>query len=41
MNQNRCPSIDKNSGDCSQLGEKQWQTIPAEKVGNRFESRFE
>jgi hypothetical protein len=41
MNQNPCPSIDKNSEDCPQLGEKQWQTIPAEKSGNRFESRFE
>ncbi len=41
MNQNPCPSIDKNSGDCPQLGEKQWQTIPAEKTENRFESRFE
>jgi hypothetical protein len=27
--------------DCPQLGEKQLQTIPAEKAGNRFESRFE
>ena len=40
-NQNPCPPTDKISEDCLQLGEKQWQTIPAEKAGNRFESRFE
>src|SRR6266436_7437907 len=27
-NPNPCNPIDKNSGDCPQLGEKQWQTIP-------------
>jgi hypothetical protein len=37
MNQNPCPSIDKNSGDCPQLGEKQWQTIPAEKAEDGVE----
>jgi hypothetical protein len=41
MNQNPCLSPDKTLADCPQLGEKQWQTIPAEKAGNRFESRFE
>ena len=41
MNQRRCPSTDKTLTDCPELGEKQWQTIPAEKSGNRFESRFE
>jgi hypothetical protein len=41
MNQHTCPSTDKTLADCRQLDEKQWQTIPAEKVGNRFESRFE
>jgi hypothetical protein len=40
-NQNPCPPIDKISEDCLQLGEKQWQRIPAEKAKNRFESRFE
>lgn len=40
-NQNPCVPTDKVSEDCPQLGEKQWQTIPAEKAGNRFESRFE
>jgi hypothetical protein len=40
-NQNPCPPIDKISEDCLQLGEKQWQTIPAEKAKSRFESRFE
>ncbi len=41
MNQNPCPSTDKTLADCPQLGEKQLQTIPAEKAENRFESRFE
>jgi hypothetical protein len=41
MNQHTCPFTDKTLADCRQLDEKQWQTIPAEKVGNRFESRFE
>src|SRR4029077_6948342 len=41
MNQHTCPSTDKTLADCRQLDEKQWQTIPAEKVGNRFEARFE
>ena len=40
-NQNPCPPIDKTLADCLQLGEKQWQTIPAEKAKSRFESRFE
>jgi hypothetical protein len=40
-NQNPCAPTDKISEDCPQLGEKQWQTIPAEKAQNRFESRFE
>ena len=39
MNQHTCPSTDKTLADCPQLGE--WQTIPAEKAENRFESRFE
>ena len=38
-NQNPCPPTDKTLADCLQLGE--WQTIPAEKAENRFESRFE
>jgi hypothetical protein len=38
---NPCRPTDKISVDCHQLGEKQSQTIPAEKAGNRFESRFE
>ena len=37
MNQHPCPSTDKTLGDCPQLGEKQWQRIPAEKAANRFE----
>jgi hypothetical protein len=41
MNRHPCPPTDKISEDCPKLGEKQWQTIPAEKSGNRFESRFE
>ena len=41
MDQHRCPSIHKNLADCPELGETQWQTNPAEKTGNRFESRFE
>jgi hypothetical protein len=40
-NQNPCPPIDKISEDCLQLGEKQWQRIPAEKAKNGLESRFE
>ena len=40
-NQNPCAPADKISENCPQLGEKQLQTIPAEKAGNRFESRFE
>jgi hypothetical protein len=40
MNQRRCPTTDKIWPDCPELTEKQWQAIP-EKVGNRFESRFE
>jgi hypothetical protein len=35
------PPIDKISEDCLQLGEKQWQRIPAEKAKNGLESRFE
>ena len=34
MNQNPCPPTDKISEDCLQLGEKQWQRIPAEKAKN-------
>src|SRR5262249_37994605 len=41
MNQRRCPTTDKIWPDCPELTEKQWQAIPAEKAGNRFESRFE
>jgi hypothetical protein len=41
MNQHRCPPTDKTLADCPELGEKQWQEIPAEKAGNRFESRFD
>jgi len=41
MNQRRCPSAEKTLADCSELGEKQWKEIPAEKAGNRFESRFD
>jgi hypothetical protein len=41
MNQRRCPSDDKTLTDCPELGEKQWQEIPVEKAGNRFESRFD
>ena len=41
MNQRRCPSPDKTLADCPEFDEKQWQEIPAEKVGNRFESRFD
>jgi hypothetical protein len=41
MNQRRCPTNDKIWPDCPELTEKQWQAIPAEKAGNRFESRFE
>jgi len=41
MNQRRCPTGDKSLADCPELNEKQWQTIPAEKAGSRFESRFE
>ena len=41
MDQHRCPSIHKNLADCPEFGETQWQTNPAEKTGNRFESRFE
>src|SRR6516165_10520433 len=37
QNQHTCPFTDKTLADCRQLDEKQWQTIPAEKVGNRFE----
>ena len=37
----RCPSTDRTLADCPELGEKQWQTIPAEKAQNRFESRFD
>jgi len=40
-NQNPCVPTDKISENCPQLGEKPWQTIPAEKTQNRFESRFE
>ena len=40
-NQHRCPTTDKIWPDCTELGEKQWQAIPAEKAGNRFESRFD
>src|SRR5262245_2165972 len=40
-NQNPCLPTDKISENCPQLGEKPWQTIPAEKTQNRFESRFE
>jgi len=35
-----CPYPDKTLADCPELGEKQWQAIPAEN-GNRFESRFD
>jgi hypothetical protein len=38
MNPNPCNPINKILADCPQLGAKQWQTIPAEKSGNRFES---
>ena len=38
---NPCLASDKISENCHQLGEKQSQTIPAEKAGNRFDSRFE
>ena len=41
MNHHRCPSTDKTLVDCPELGDKQWRPIPAEKAGNRFESRFE
>jgi len=41
MKQRRCPFTDKTLADCPELGEKQWQEIPAEKAGNRFESRFD
>src|SRR5262245_17542386 len=41
MNQRRCPYTDKIWPDCPELTEKQWQAIPAESAGNRFESRFE
>lgn len=41
MNQHRCPSTDRTLADCSEFGEKQWQEIPDEKAGNRFESRFD
>jgi hypothetical protein len=41
MNPNPCAPTDKILKDCPQLGEKQLQTIPAEKAGNRFESRFD
>jgi hypothetical protein len=41
MNQRRCPSTYKTLTDCPELDEKQWQEAPAEKAGNRFESRFE
>ena len=41
MNQYRCPTTDKIWPDCPELTEKQWQAIPAEKAGNRFESRFD
>ena len=41
MNQYRCPTADKTLADCPELTEKQWQPIPAERDGNRFESRFE
>jgi hypothetical protein len=41
MNQRRCPTTDKIWPDCPELTEKQWQAIPAERAGNRFESRFE
>jgi hypothetical protein len=41
MNQHRCPSTDKTLADCPEFDEKQWQEIPTEKAGNRFESRFE
>ena len=34
MNQHPCPPTDKISEDCLQLGEKQWQRIPAEKAKN-------
>ena len=37
----RCPYPDKTWADCPELTEKQWQGIPTEKAGNRFESRFE
>jgi hypothetical protein len=37
----RCPYTDKTWPDCPELTEKQWQVTPAEKTGNRFESRFE
>jgi hypothetical protein len=37
----RCPYTDKTWADCPELDEKQWQEAPAEKAGNRFESRFE
>jgi hypothetical protein len=37
----RCPYTDKTLADCPELTEKQWQAIPAEKAGNRFESRFD
>ena len=37
----RCPYTDKTWADCAELTEKQWPGIPAEKAGNRFESRFD
>src|SRR5262249_14114402 len=40
-NQNPCLPTDKISENCPELGEKQWKEIPAEKAGNRFESRFD
>jgi len=35
--QNPCPPTDKMSEDCPQLGEKQWQTIQAEKAEDGVE----
>jgi hypothetical protein len=34
---NPCPPTDKISEDCPKLGEKQWQTIPAEKAEDGVE----
>jgi len=41
MNQHRCPTTDKIWPDCPEPTDKQWQAIPTERAGHRFESRFE